>query len=274
MRRSEDLGDGDPIHGNTGLEVVWTVIPAILWSRAQPSTAASCSSDIEDPKAGDEGDRSSPASSSPGPSTTPGEGVQGRRAPHGQGHALPFNLRAKEVIHSFWVPSSGSRRTRSPASPRDVRVTPNRNGNYAVVCTELCGLGHATMRAPIVVEDQASFDHWAAQRGEEPELVGANARRRRPLTATRSVRGRGLTWAPLAEADEEPGSARCCSARTCCGRPGWRWWARVRLRAGRRLRWLQDFPVFEGDPIVTVTLIAAPLGFLVGIGGFDYWGNG
>jgi cytochrome c oxidase subunit I len=36
-------------------------------------------------------------------------------------------------------------------------------------------------------------------------------------------------------------------------------------------RWLQDLPVLEGDAITTVTLIAAPLGFLVGVGGFDYW---
>ena len=37
------------------------------------------------------------------------------------------------------------------------------------------------------------------------------------------------------------------------------------------LRALQGFDLFEGAPIVTVILIAAPLAFLVGIGGFDYW---
>jgi cytochrome c oxidase subunit I len=37
------------------------------------------------------------------------------------------------------------------------------------------------------------------------------------------------------------------------------------------LRALQHFPIFKGSPIVTVVLIAAPLFFLVGIGGFDYW---
>jgi cytochrome c oxidase subunit 1 len=39
------------------------------------------------------------------------------------------------------------------------------------------------------------------------------------------------------------------------------------------LRALQGFPLFEGSPIVTVILIASPLFFLVGIGGFDYWGK-
>src|SRR5438552_13221543 len=37
------------------------------------------------------------------------------------------------------------------------------------------------------------------------------------------------------------------------------------------LRAIQHFPVLRGSPIVTVILLAAPLAFLVGIGGFDYW---
>ena len=39
-------------------------------------------------------------------------------------------------------------------------------------------------------------------------------------------------------------------------------------------RAVQGFdPVIDGDAIVTVILLAAPLAFLVGIGGFDYWGR-
>jgi heme/copper-type cytochrome/quinol oxidase subunit 2 len=41
-------------------------------------------------------------------------------------------------------------------------VTPDRTGDFTLVCTELCGFGHATMRAPVKVEDsQAAFDQWA-----------------------------------------------------------------------------------------------------------------
>jgi cytochrome c oxidase subunit 1 len=39
------------------------------------------------------------------------------------------------------------------------------------------------------------------------------------------------------------------------------------------IRALYNDPLFEGSPIVTVILIVAPLAFLVGIGGFDYWGK-
>src|SRR3954468_13066258 len=37
------------------------------------------------------------------------------------------------------------------------------------------------------------------------------------------------------------------------------------------VRAVQDLDLFKGSPIVTMILILAPLGFLVGIGGFDYW---
>ena len=62
----------------------------------------------------------------------------------------------------------------------DVRVTPTRKGRYTVVCTELCGLGHATMRATVVVEDQAAFDRWAARQksGKGPQPGGRRTSRR------------------------------------------------------------------------------------------------
>jgi cytochrome c oxidase subunit 2 len=39
-------------------------------------------------------------------------------------------------------------------------ITPTRKGEYRIVCTELCGLGHATMRAPVRVVDQAEYEKY------------------------------------------------------------------------------------------------------------------
>ena len=40
------------------------------------------------------------------------------------------------------------------------------------------------------------------------------------------------------------------------------------------IRWLADWqPIWKGQVILTVQLVTAPLGFLVGIGGFDYWAH-
>ena len=80
------------------------------------------------------------------------------------------------MIHSFWVPQFRMKKDAVPGMTTDIRVTPTKIGHYTLVCTELCGLGHATMRAPIVVEDQAAFNKWTAQAKKNQNLVGGIAR--------------------------------------------------------------------------------------------------
>ena len=48
-------------------------------------------------------------------------------------------------------------------------MTPDVEGVYSVVCTELCGWGHSTMRAAAVVESQAEFDEWARTQADIDE---------------------------------------------------------------------------------------------------------
>jgi cytochrome c oxidase subunit 2 len=76
------------------------------------------------------------------------------------------------VIHSFWVPEWRIKRDVVPAGPggndidNTVEVTPDRLGTYNVVCTELCGFGHATMRALVRVVPKADFDQWLKHQKE------------------------------------------------------------------------------------------------------------
>ena len=46
-------------------------------------------------------------------------------------------------------------------------ITPTRTGSFTLICTELCGLGHATMRAPVRVLEQEAFAQWLEQRSAE-----------------------------------------------------------------------------------------------------------
>ena len=56
-----------------------------------------------------------------------------------------------------------------PGITTHYRVTPVRNGSYAVVCAELCGLGHSTMRSTVHVVDPGTFKGWlAAKRAAKP----------------------------------------------------------------------------------------------------------
>lgn len=88
------------------------------------------------------------------------------------GKQLKLKLTAVDVIHSFWVPEWRIKRDLVPKSEHDsavddtVLVTPDTVGTYQLVCTELCGWGHATMRAIVVVHTQEDFDAWLAEQQE------------------------------------------------------------------------------------------------------------
>jgi cytochrome c oxidase subunit 2 len=158
-RRFGDEADGEPIHGHTGLEIVWTAIPTVIMIVAAVASGVVLA-DNEEAK--------------PGTKTVHitgqqfawsfdylDEGVKGAGELHlVKGTPYLFTLNAKDVIHSFWVPEFRLKKDAVPGMTTKVRVTPTRNGNYTLACTELCGLGHATMRAPVKVEDQQSFDRW------------------------------------------------------------------------------------------------------------------
>jgi cytochrome c oxidase subunit 2 len=47
-----------------------------------------------------------------------------------------------------------------------VAITPTEPGDHTLVCTELCGLGHALMRAPVIVMEENQFDRWLAQQAQ------------------------------------------------------------------------------------------------------------
>jgi cytochrome c oxidase subunit 2 len=171
-RRYGDQSDGDPIHGDTGLEVVWTTIPAIIVTGAAIYSGVVLA-DIEEKK--------------PGTQTVDVTGQQfawsfgypaERIKRAGELHLVkdvPYHIKihSEDVLHSFWVPEFRLKKDAVPGMTTDVRVTPSREGRFALVCAELCGLGHPTMRAPVKVESQAAFDRWAASVKSQPGAAEA-----------------------------------------------------------------------------------------------------
>jgi cytochrome c oxidase subunit 2 len=160
-RRFGDQSDGDPIHGHTGLEVVWTAIPAVIMTAAAIASGVVLA-DIEKEK---------PTAKTilvTAEQFTWNFGYQGTGVDRvGELHLVKdvdylFKLRAKDVIHSFWVPEFRLKKDAVPGMVTTVRIKPTREGTYSVVCAELCGLGHPTMRVRVRVEDQAAFDRWIA----------------------------------------------------------------------------------------------------------------
>jgi cytochrome c oxidase subunit II len=71
------------------------------------------------------------------------------------------------VIHDFWVPQFRMKIDAVPGITTRYRVTPTRNGAYPVVCAELCGLGHATMRQTAHVLPATEFKAWMRKKQKE-----------------------------------------------------------------------------------------------------------
>jgi cytochrome c oxidase subunit 2 len=71
-------------------------------------------------------------------------------------------MKSLDVIHSFWIPQMGQKQDLVPGISTEIVVTPTRTGSFTLICTELCGLGHATMRAPARVVGQGDFDAFLA----------------------------------------------------------------------------------------------------------------
>jgi cytochrome c oxidase subunit 2 len=82
------------------------------------------------------------------------------RVPEGQ--QIYLRLHARDVIHDFWVNEFRLKADAVPGITNTLSFTPNRIGTYAIICAELCGLGHNVMRSKVVVMPKRDFEAWLA----------------------------------------------------------------------------------------------------------------
>jgi cytochrome c oxidase subunit 2 len=163
-----DEGDGAPIHGNTRLEIAWTVIPTVIvlfgaiysWITLDNIEAHDPNRMVVDVY----------AQQYEWHFNYPEQGVTSRELHVPVDRQIEFRMHSLDVIHSFWVPEWRIKKDVVPGITTRAYITPAKAPeNYTLVCTELCGYGHATMRAPVVVESsQANFDKWATSQQPIP----------------------------------------------------------------------------------------------------------
>jgi cytochrome c oxidase subunit II len=156
-----DLGDGPPIHGNTRLEVIWVTIPFIMVT-ALAIYAWITLDDIE-AKQPNELVVNVTGQQFTWTFQYPHENVTSPTLVLPKDRPVYFRIHSKDVIHSFWVPEFRLKSDAVPGMTTHIRLTPTRTGHYQVVCAELCGIGHATMRQNVSVVRPAAFDRWVQQ---------------------------------------------------------------------------------------------------------------
>jgi cytochrome c oxidase subunit 2 len=161
-RAPDDDSDGPPIHGHTGLEILWTAIPAVLVTVIAIVSSVVL---VKNGRAGRDPLRIDVnAIQFAWSFTYRNKDAQGVTSPVlylPRGESARLTIRSADVIHSFWVPEFGQKQDAVPGTVQHLVITPTKDGTYPVICTELCGLGHATMRSESVVMEPKDFAAWA-----------------------------------------------------------------------------------------------------------------
>ncbi len=172
-RKPGDNTDGPAIHGNTTLEFVWTVIPAIIvfvltiysyqvfvstravqpneeivnvtaqrfaWAFTYDVDTTMLPTDVDttklDPKIKDQLTAGKLPINSPQLHTFVGQ-------------PMLMEMQTQDVIHSFWIPGMRVKQDVLPGRTTEIRFTPVEAGVYRIECAELCGSGHGNMAGTV-----------------------------------------------------------------------------------------------------------------------------
>jgi cytochrome c oxidase subunit II len=179
----DDDADGPPVHGHTGLEIAWTAVPAVLVTAISIASAVILTENERVPHAaaGVARDPLRPLVVDvvaqqfawlfkyPGYSNATSSTL---RLPVNK--TVKLRLTSLDVIHSFWVPEFSQKQDAVPGLITRLVITPKRLGTFPVICTELCGLGHALMRSQSEVMTTSKFRQWAASQNKGAGGGGAS----------------------------------------------------------------------------------------------------
>ena len=184
-------------HENTTIEILWTVIPAvILVGIAWPTThVLVAQKDTSNPdltikvtgyqwKWGydyvkGEGEGISFISTL----STPRDQIE-NKAPKGENYLLEVDnelivpigrkirilTTAADVIHSWWVPAFGAKQDAIPGFIRDLWFKAEKTGTFRSQCVELCGKEHGFMPIVVKVVSQDEYSKWV---GGQMKLIAA-----------------------------------------------------------------------------------------------------
>jgi cytochrome c oxidase subunit 2 len=168
-RRTRDM-DGPQVHGNTNLELAWTVAPVLILV-AIGSFIFYKLPGIQDVPAADRVEVQVKGYRYYWNYTYPNGviAVDKLRAPVGQTTRLQVSAPDFDVIHSWWIPALGGKFDAIPGKTNETWFNPARPGTYKGQCAEFCGIQHAVMRAEVEAMPREEFDAWLADEAEAQE---------------------------------------------------------------------------------------------------------
>lgn len=146
------------IHGNTALELTWTIIPAlILVAIAIPTWNTIFKiADIPD----DAYMIEIVGHQWWWEATYPDGQVTANEIHVPSDRTIGFTLETADVLHAFWIPQLFGKQDILPGRTNTLWFTPEVEGRFLGQCVEFCGISHANMRLAMIVESPEKFATW------------------------------------------------------------------------------------------------------------------
>jgi cytochrome c oxidase subunit II len=208
----DDDSDGPPIHGHTGLEITWTLIPTVLVTAIGIVSAIVLSRD--DAIAKNALHIQVIAQQFTWTFKYPdANGLTSATLVLPNGREAVLDFQSRDVIHAFFVPEFRENMDIVPGLTTTINVTPTRVGTYPVICNELCGLGHATMRSTAQVMTPTAFDKWLkgqskAVSSPNPSTAGAAVFKNNGCAACHTLAAASATGKVGPDLDKLPAEAQ------------------------------------------------------------------
>ena len=203
-----DRGDDSPlpaqVHGNTRMELVWTIIPALILAGIAVPTIQTVFDLAETPDGAMEveviGHRWWWEYRYPGMGPDGGDLVTANELVLPVDQPVHLLMTAEEagsaanaVIHSYWVPALAGKQDVVPGRITTINLQASQTGVFPGQCTEYCGLSHANMRNYATVLSQEDFDAWVqAQNQPAPEPAEGSLAARGKELVSQSFQVEGL----------------------------------------------------------------------------------
>jgi cytochrome c oxidase subunit 2 len=174
FRRRSPADTPRQVHGNTRLEIIWTIIPALLLAGVAVPTVGTIFDLAKEP-----------AGAMHIEVTGhqwwweiryPSLGVVTANEVHiPTGELVVMELESQDVLHSFSVPRLAGKQDLVPGRVNTLNLAADAPGTYYGQCQEYCGLSHANMKFRVIAHDPADFDAWVQSQLAEAAAPAAGS---------------------------------------------------------------------------------------------------
>jgi len=87
---------------------------------------------------------------------------------------VKVELRSLDVLHNFYVPQFRAKMDMLPGIITYYWFTPEKKGDYEVLCAEYCGTGHYAMRGRVLVDEEKDYSNWLAKQISFEKMLAKN----------------------------------------------------------------------------------------------------